>query len=69
MSVAEEWTENVNGETVKVFKTNMFFGSPQEVLAAYFKHAKPEAQILIYAKSMPRKEFGDLLRTVRFTER
>jgi len=69
MAVAEEWTENVNGETIKVVKTSMFFGSSQEVLAAYFKHSKPEAQILIYAKGMPRKEFGDILRTVRFNNR
>jgi hypothetical protein len=65
MEVTAEWAVSVAGQSTKVFETSMFMGSKQRVLVTYLHFTNPEANAMLYASGLERREFETLLSGVK----
>jgi len=65
MEVAAEWAVSVAGQSTNVFETSMFMGDKQRVLVTYLHFTNPEANAMLYASGLERREFETLLSGIK----
>jgi len=65
MKVAAEWPVMVAGQNTKVVETSLFMGRKQRVLVTYLHFFDPEANAMLYASGVDRKEFEALLSGIK----